>query len=403
MPIDSYRRNAGSEPELIEPMFSKVLLPMKKMCLAPIACIASFLCGTTYAAQPTVAVSCVSRSDGAREVSFDAELRPYMEIELHAKVTGYLDSMKVDIGDVVREGQLLATLDVPELKIELEHSLAEARRSRAEVERVRATSDEAHVDFVRLTATDKAQPHLIAAQTLDSAKAHDRSAAATLEAANEQANVAESEVKKLRAMLDYSQITAPFAGVVTKRHADPGALIQAGTSTGALPVVRLSENDRLRAVFPVSISFVSNIRVGDPVELHITSLNRTISGTIARFARKVETSTRTMEAEVDVPNADLSLLPGIYAVAVLKTEQKKNCLFVPIEAVLREKTGASVYVVNKQHLVEVRTVTVGLETPTKIEILSGAEEDEMVLLGSRAQVTPGDSVQPKLIQTSKVN
>jgi RND family efflux transporter MFP subunit len=359
--------------------------------------------GAAWAEPPVVAVGTVARGDGFREVSFDAELRPYREIEIHAKVTGYIDALNVDIGDAVKEGQTIASLDVPELKIELEHAVAEHRRAGAEADRAAAAYDEAHLTFTRITATDQAQPHLIAAQEIDTARLKDHSAAATLEAAREQAKVAEAEVKRLQTMVDYAKITAPFAGVITRRNADIGSLIQAGTSSGSIPVVRLSENDKLRVVFPVSLSFVSDMRVGDPVEIHIAALERTIPGTIARFSRKVETATRTMEAEVDLPNADLALTPGIYAEVRLHAHQRNNALFVPVESILRDKSGASLYVINANHQVEERKVTLGLETPSQIEVLSGAKENEMVLVGSRTNVSPGQSVSPKLVAPMRVN
>lgn len=348
-------------------------------------------------------VCTVTRENGCREVSFDAELRPYQEIELHSKVTGYIDDMKVDVGDVVKEGQLIAAIDIPELKIELEHAVAEERRSYADLERAKAAYEDAHLTFTRLTATDHAQPHLIAAQELDTGRVKDRSIAAALEAAKEQSKVAESEVKRLQTMVDYSKITAPFAGVITKRHADFGSLIQAGTSSGSLPIVRLSQNDKLRVVFPVSISYVMHIHVGDPVDIRIAALDRIIPGKIARFTRKVETSTRTMEAEVDVPNSDLSLIPGIYAVAVLKIDQRNNSLFVPVQSVQREGKSSSLFVVNSHNQIEERHVQLGLETPTKVEILSGANEKELVLIGSRSSLTPGEAVQPKVVSPGQMN
>jgi len=363
-----------------------------------------FFALTASGESPIVAVGEVSRSNASRDVSFEAELRPYQEIEVHAKVTGYIESLPVDIGDVLAEGQEIATLEVPELKVEIEHALAEERRTEAEVEKSSAAFDEMHVSFTRLVATDHSQPHLLAPQDLDSSKAHDRSAAAGLEAAKQQAAIATSEVKRLRTLLDYAHITAPFAGVVTKRYADTGALIQSGTSTGSLPVVRLSQNDKLRAVFPVSISFVTAIKVGDPVELRLIGSDRVIQGTVSRFARKVDTSTRTMDVEVDVPNPDLALLPGIYAEAILKVDQRSAGLFVPMEAVTRAGGGdSSLYVVTKKHRLEERRVTLGLETPNKIEILSGAKEGEMVLIGSRSRFAAGQSVEPKFVQSPKVN
>ncbi len=345
---------------------------------------------------PVVAAAKVERGDIFREASFDAELRPWQEVALHARVSGYLDVMKVDAGDSVKEGDVLAVLDAPESKIEIEHALASERRSKAEIARAQAAYDEAHTAYERLMKTSEAQPRLIAQQDLDAARARDRSADAALDAAREQANVSSAEVKKLNTMLEYTKITAPFAGVITKRYSDPGALIQAGTSSGTLPLVRLSQNDKLRLVFPVSISFVSAIKVGDPVEIRIPVLNRTISGSVARFSRKVETATRTMDAEVDVPNADLKLIPGIYATAVLKTDHREKTLMVPVGAVSREKGSASVFIINSDHHLEERQVTLGLETPSKLEILSGVNEGDTVMTGSRAQVTPGQLVEAKL-------
>jgi RND family efflux transporter MFP subunit len=345
---------------------------------------------------PVVAAVKVERGDISREVTFDAELRPYQEVALHARVTGYIDVMKVEAGDSVKEGDVLAVLDAPESKIEIEHALASERRSVAEIARAEAAFDEAHSAYERLVKTSEAQPRLIAQQDIDAAKGRDRVSAAALDAAREQANVSSAEVKKLRTMLEYTKITAPFAGVITKRYCDPGALIQAGTSSGTLPLVRLSQNDKLRVVFPVSISYVSAIKVGDPVEIRISAVNKTINGTVARFSRKVETATRTMDAEVEVANADLTLIPGIYASATLKTDRHEKTLVVPIEAVAREKGGASVFVINSGNKIEERQVTLGLETPTKLEITGGVKEGELVMIGSRSQIAPGQAVQPKL-------
>lgn len=349
-------------------------------------------------APPVVAAAKVGRGEIHREVAFDAELRPYQEVELHARVTGYLDALKVDAGDSVQENQLLAILDVPELKIEIENARASERRSKAEVERAQAAYDESHAAYTRIIKTSEAQPHLIAQQDLDAARAKDRSGAAALDASIEQANVASTEVKKLRTMADYTQITAPFTGVITKRYSDPGALIQAGTSSGTVPLLRLSQNDKLRAVFAVSVSYVAHIKVGDPVEIRIGSMNRTVPGTVARFNRRVETATRTMDAEVDVSNTDLSLTPGIYATAIVKLEGRENALVAPIEAVIRDKGGAaSVYVINKEGRIEERGVTLGVETPSRVEIVSGLAAEELVMIGSRTQTTPGQLVEPKLV------
>src|SRR6185437_13325382 len=196
----------------------------------------------------------------------------------------------------------------------------------------------------------------------------------------------------------YSRITAPFSGVITRRYADRGALIQAGTAGGqTLPLVRLSENERLRLVFPISVPFVKNINVGDPVEIRDDSLGRTLQGIISRFTRKVDTDTRSMETEVDLPNPDLKLVPGMYVSVKLKVDRRPNALAVPVEAISGGKTP-TVYLINRKDEIEERPVTLGIETPTKVEVMDGLHENDLVMIGSHTQVKPGQKVEPKFIE-----
>ncbi len=345
-----------------------------------------------------VAVTPVTRGDLAQELVCDAELRPYEEIDLHAKVAGFLKNINVDIGDRVKAGEVLATIEVPELQDDISAAKANSNRSQQEVDQAQAAADDAHLVYTRLQAVDKAQPNLVAEQDLDAAKDKDRAAASALAAAQAEVEVSRAELNKLQTILKYSQITAPFSGVITKRFADPGALIQAGTSssTQTLPLVRLSQNSRLRLDIPISVSYVSRIHVGDPVKIRVDSLDDVINGTIARSTLKVETATRTMEVEVDVPNRDLKLIPGMYASAVLRLDHRENILMIPVEAVSRQKTS-TVLVVDPEHRIEERTVKLGLETPRKVEVLSGLKEHEMVMIGSRARVKTGQLVEPKLM------
>lgn len=351
---------------------------------------------------PTVAVTKVARANLSRDLDVQAEFRPYQEIDLHAKVAGYLEKILVDVGDRVEAGQLLAVLEIPELEADLQKAAATEKRSDEEVKRANAAYEEAHLIFSRLDAVNRAQPNLVAQQDLDAANAKDRAAAFALAAAKEQVQIAKADVQKLKTMLKYSKIVAPFSGVITKRYADPGALIQAGTSssTQAMPLVRLSQMDRLRLVFPISMSYVTHVKVGDPVEITVQNADRKLSGAIARITRKLETATRTMDAEVDVTNLDLSLLPGIYATASLQMERRVSALAVPIQAVSRQGTP-TVFLINGQHVIEERKVTPGLETPDKIEIRSGLSENELVMIGSRTQVKPGQKVEPKLLTGEK--
>jgi RND family efflux transporter MFP subunit len=174
-------------------------------------------------------------------------------------------------------------------------------------------------------------------------------------------------------------------------------MIQAGTSsqTQTMPLVQLSENDRLRLIIQVPESAVSHIRVGETVDVRVEALARTFPGVVARFAGKVSPDTRTMPTEVDVQNADLSLVPGMYAYAAIALERTHGVLTIPIQALDRADEKATVLVVNKGRI-ERRDVRLGLETPDQVEIVNGLADGDMVVVGSRSQLRPGMPVTPKL-------
>jgi RND family efflux transporter MFP subunit len=332
---------------------------------------------------PVVAVARVDREDLFREITFPAEFRPYTEVDLHAKVSGYVKEMKVDIGDRVKAGQLLALLEVPELREELDHAVAAHQRAQAEYR-------DAHLAYTRLVAVNQDHPNLIAQQDLDSAEARDATAQGTVAAT-------QADVDKDQTLVAYTRITAPFAGVITKRYADPGSLIQAGTAsnTQTMPLVRVSDNTLLRLDFPVSVDYVRGIRLDAPLSVRVDSLGaRTFAGKIARFSAKVDDSTRTMVVEMEVANPSLELVPGMYATVTLRVDNRPHALAIPIEAV--PPGGKSVLLVNGSHSLEERAVTLGLETSARYEVLAGLNEDDLVMIGNPAQLTAGQRVEPRL-------
>jgi RND family efflux transporter MFP subunit len=333
-----------------------------------------------------VAVAKVDREDLSRELVRYAEFRPYLETELHAKVSGYLTQINVDFGDKVKAGQLLAKLEVPELLDEL-HSATAAE------EKTEADRTNADLEYSRLVTVHSSNPDLVAQQDVDTARAKDLAAAAAVAAAK-------ADVERYQTLEAYTRIIAPFDGVITKRYADPGALIQSGTSsdTQSLPVVRVSDNYRLRMDIPIEVAYVQDIHLGDPVEVHVESQSsRAFAGKVARFTDKVEMDTRTMMTEIEVDNPDLELMPGMYATANLVVSRRPHVLAIPIQAV-GGSTEKTVYVVNGGGEIEMRTVTVGLETPDKYEVTSGLKEGELVMIGNRSLFHPGQKVQAKIVE-----
>lgn len=340
---------------------------------------------------PTAGVAKVTREDLFKEVTIAAEFRPFQEVSLHAKVSGYVRKMTVDFGDKVKAGELLATLEVPELDAEL--ASAQAAKQKAE-----ADYNNAHLIYSRLQSVNQDHPNLVAQQELDTAQANELTATAAIAAAK-------ANFEKYQTLVSYTQITAPFDGVVTHRYADPGTLIQAGTASDsqALPLVRVSDNYRLRLDFPVSVNYVKDIKVGDSVIVRVDSLNgKTFAGSISRFSNWVDDTTRTMITEIEVPNPNLELMPGMYANVVLKIEKHLQALAIPTEAVASEK-ARTILVVNHDHQIEERAIKLGLETPDKYEILSGLQEGELVVLGNRAGLQPGEKVEPKILTVAQSN
>lgn len=335
---------------------------------------------------PVAAVAAVGRADLAKVLTIPAEFRPYEEVSVHAKVSGYVAQMLVDIGDRVKAGQLLATLEVPELD-------AEWHRAQAEWQKAVADHTNADLIYSRLSAVNVAHANLVAQQELDTAAANEQHTAAAITAA-------QAEVDKYQSLENYTRITAPFDGVVTHRYADPGSLIQAGTAsdTQAMPLVRVSDNYRLRLDFPVTVDYVKDIQQGDPVVVRVDSLNgRTFTGMITRFTREVEDNTRTMLTEIEVTNADLALVPGMYATAELKVERRAKALAIPVEAV-SDESAPTVLVVNASQQIEERPVRLGLHTTNQYEVLSGLAEGELVIVGRRTQFQVGEKVQPQMAQ-----
>jgi RND family efflux transporter MFP subunit len=166
-----------------------------------------------------------------------------------------------------------------------------------------------------------------------------------------------------------------------------------------MPLVCLSDNYRLRLDFPVSVAYVKDIQLGDRVEVRVQSLKgKPFTGTISRSTQKVDEDTRTMIMEIEVPNPKLELVPGMYATVVLQVDRRPQVLAIRTEAISTDKKTL-VYVVNREQEIEERPVTLGLETPGKYEVVDGLKEGDLVMIGSRSRVKPGQKVEAKLIDS----
>lgn len=371
------------------------------------------------AAPVSVGVVQVGRKSLGRTLTVSAELVPFQETDVYAKESGYVHKLLVDYGSRVRAGQLMAVLEIPELEAQLRQDDAMIRNAKDRVahaenerNRVEAQHHALHLQAERLSAVALKQPGLVAQQEVDDAQGRDLAAESAVESAKSNLEAIRSDLLSTQAkrehdsvLLDYSHITAPFSGVVSQRYANLGMLMQAGTSssTQAMPLVRLSQDDLFRLVIPVPEGYVRFVKVGDLVEVRVPALNRALTGKVARFSDDVKADTRTMHTEVDVANSDGKLVSGMYAEALLRLEHKDGALAVPLVALNHNGGQVTVYVVNAQSNIESRTVTPGIQTDTDAEIISGLSEGDTIVASDRGGLRAGQKVRPQPMNLDQGN
>jgi RND family efflux transporter MFP subunit len=359
---------------------------------------------------PAARVSVAERGSVSHVLALAGQFQPYQVIDVHPKVSGFIRSIKVDIGDRVRQGQTLAVLEVPELQAQLEGTVAQVSRSKDEILRAQhevsaaeARYSSLHADNTRLQQAAKAQPGLIAQQELDDASSKDLAAAAQVDAAKAAlasaqggADVARADNRRVGAMENYTNVTAPIDGVITWRYADTGALIQSGTDSNnqALPIVKLAQSGLLRLRMPVPEDAVRYVKAGDAMQVRVDALERSFTGKVVRFTRDVNFETRTMETEVDVENKDLSIDPGMYANTQLQLSHAEDVLTIPVEALVFRDNRDTVYALDSQNRVHQRAVETGLRGSRLAEIKSGLAEGERVIVGGQEKYQEGERVTP---------
>ena len=349
---------------------------------------------------PTVAVSLLKREHLSKEVVLTGEFRAYQATDLHAKIGGFLRQIRVDVGSFVRAGDVIATVEVPEMDSDMAQTAAERRRSEAELGRAKAELGRAqanlglvNVSLNRLLAAAKAEPGIIAQQEIDEAQARKAAAEAQVQSARAVITVEESRIgvarageEKSQTMAGYRTIVAPFAGVVVKRYADAGALAQ------STAVVRVAEVSRLRLAVQVPESVVPLVKVGSVVDVKVGAINKKFEARVARLNGDVAAASRTMEAEIDVANPDGTLSPGMYAEVTVHGEQKADGLTVPVTAVANGGGNRTVLVVSAGGVIEERMIKTGIETAGSFEVLEGVGPEERIVVSNRSLLRAGQKV-----------
>jgi membrane fusion protein, multidrug efflux system len=312
----------------------------------------------------TVSVGRAHKGPISRTIVLPATIRPHEQALLYAKVAGYLKTIRVDRGDWVHEGELLAEIESPEL-------VADLARQRAEV----AVAD---VAYRRASEAQKKAPDLVMPQTVDDAKGKLEVAQATLE--------------RTQTLLAYTKIRSPLSGVVTARSVDPGAFIAAGTggsvaqSAGVLTVMDLRS---VRVEIPVPEPEVPLVKVGLPVEVAVDGLpGRVFPGGVTRFAYALDEASKTMTAEAEIPNPKGELRPGMYARVRIAMEHRADALLVPAAALVGGKGQDFVFTVSEGKARRV-PVKAGFRDGTSVEILDGLAPGQAVVLGGSSPPADG--------------
>ncbi len=356
----------------------------------------------------------------ARTLDVPATLEAFEQADLYAKTSGYVAEVRVDIGDRVRAGDVLAVLDVPEMRHEVRHAEAvhrarEARsaqvRSRVETARAELRRSEADLNLRKITFDRKKQlreGNAIPQQELDQAQgelavaqaqvavgeARIAGAEADVAAAAAEVAMARAAVERLRTLNDYATIRAPFDGVISRRLVDRGMLVQTATANRTSPLFTVQRIDRLRIYIEVPETDVLFVRAGAAAT--VTPYGRSESsfeGRVSRIASALNPRTRTMRAEIDLANDDGVLMPGMYAQVVLAVDSRDRALTVPAAALLTEGDSTFVYTVKdgRAARTEIRT---GLDDGLRVEVREGLADDARVIVAGKGLVSDGLPVQP---------
>jgi len=315
---------------------------------------------------PRVLVVPVLHTPPVRSIEVPGTIHGYIETPVYAKIAGYLKRIYVDKGDKVQQGQLVAMLESPEL----DHQVANARAT-YELARITDQRNQALVRF-----------GVVAQQQADNAHAQMKEARAALD--------------QIIATQAYEAIRAPFSGIVTARYVDPGALIPQATSQSApvTPMISMATNSSLRIYSDVPQSTAPFIRDGDPAAITITEYPRRIfTGTVTRHSDALASETRTMLVEVDLPNKDQALYPGMYTTVKFQVNVAAEALMVPDDALIFRNGKPFVPVVRNGHL-KLAPVNLGYDDGVNVEITEGVTEQDVVAVNVGQSARDGEAVRP---------
>lgn len=356
---------------------------------------------------PPVNVSIVEQAPGRSELVLPGNIQAVTEAPVLARASGYIKTRLVDIGDRVKEGQLLAEIEAPELDQQVQQAKAAVDETKSALEQAEANLQQGRTnrDIARLTWerwNALIAKGAVARQDVDTYKAQFDGAEASMVALEKAVNVARNNIavadanqRRLLEMQGYLKVRAPFAGVITLRNVDTGALVADANTL----LFRIAQTERLRTYVNVPQADSTAIRVGQPAHLKIPDLPlKTFTGTVTRTANALDPSTRTLLAEVQVVNQEGLLLPGMYSEVNFETPRLEPPLIIRADALVVRGDGSHVAVVGPDNVVHYRAVQVGRDYGDRLEILDGIEKGQQVVLSPGDVVRENVKVRPVLVK-----
>jgi RND family efflux transporter MFP subunit len=364
---------------------------------------------------PRVEVVRPRRATVAQRLQTNATLEAFEETDLFAKVSGYLSDVRVDIGDHVKAGQVLAVIDVPEMKQELAEANAQLESKKSSLESARRQLDHNKADVALQNALAKDRDQLgegrgfISDRTLDQVHANANIAKADLgvaeanrDLAANQVDVAAATVEKIKTLLAYTQIIAPFDGVVARRQVNRGDLVQAATATRTTPsagsLFTVQRIDTIRVFCDVPENDAPHLHVGDPAIVKPSGFDgKPFVGRVTRFSLRLDPETRNMRTEIDLPNLDERLYPGTYAQVSLEMNRRPDALTVPAAAVGSDADGNFVFTITDNRITRLAVKT-GLTDNGRIEVIEGLADETPVVVSTKGVPPVGTAVQPQMVR-----
>jgi RND family efflux transporter MFP subunit len=342
------------------------------------------------ASLPAVDVVVVHNTSATGTLTLPGESSAWYQSSIYARVSGYVAKWYVDIGDRVKAGQLLATIDTPELDAELAAAQAKLQVAQAQVKVKQADAAFANSTYARWRDSPKG---VVSEQEREDKKAGDASAAAQLEAARAQVSLDQADVDRFSAFEQFKRVTAPYAGTIIERRVDIGNLVTAGSSASSTSLYRMAQDDPIRVFVDVPQSAAADLmKVGVPASISSNDLSgRPITGAITRTSDAIDPQARTFRVEVDIPNPDRRLVPGLYLQVAFQL-QNGGMSQVPAAALLFGSQGPRVALVDGDATVRFRAVTIGRDDGDKVELSSGVSNGDRLVLNISNQIFEGEQV-----------